>query len=494
MIKPQFESYRYVGEICQVKSQSIVECRLPGSEISSILAVYAKAVPADCVCADGEVQYGGKLFLTVVYEDGDKKVCRAERGAEFFHKAENPSVTPACFAKAAFSSENVTWRREGSGLYVSVVVDAMLYVYGSKQMEYLCGGEGLIVKKETASVCKSICVTGETESEDEFDTDYVGDILLHSERAVVNRVQASSGQIDLEGELALNICVLKNDESVCSYERLIPFTMQIPCDEAFGSVKVGARASVKSAHITAGTDEENGVSRIVFSYSVFAECFLNVQEDISVISDAFSPLAEIEPKRRKDGGMYLMNQSKCTERVSGIAVISPEIDGEYTLQAAVLPRAEVTVRKGERGMEAEGAVLAEILLRGGDGGNRSTTLTLPFIFPIETDGEYVEADCLVCGLNVKRKKSGETEAEATLKLSLRSYESRAWEYVGEVTEGEEYGEKQEGFSVFMTSAGEELWDVSKRLGCSPEELQKNNPELEFPLKDGERIFVYRQIK
>ena len=81
-----------------------------------------------------------------------------------------------------------------------------------------------------------------------------------------------------------------------------------------------------------------------------------------------------------------------------------------------------------------------------------------------------------------------------MKLSLRSYESRAWEYVGEVTEGEEYGETQEGFSVFMTSAGEELWDVSKRLGCSPEELQKNNPELEFPLKDGERIFVYRQIK
>lgn len=156
MIKPQFETYRYVGEICRLHSQSIVECRLPGSEISSILAVHATATPADSVCADGEVQYGGKMLLCIVYEDGDKKICRAERGAEFFHKAEGADVTPACFAKTAFSCENVTWRREGSGLYVSVVVDADIAVYGNKQMEYLTGGDGLIVKKDLARVYKTV--------------------------------------------------------------------------------------------------------------------------------------------------------------------------------------------------------------------------------------------------------------------------------------------------------------------------------------------------
>ena len=65
-VKPQYETYRYVGEICRLRSQSIVECRLPGSEISAILAVYAKAVPADCTCADGEVHYNGKLLLIKV--------------------------------------------------------------------------------------------------------------------------------------------------------------------------------------------------------------------------------------------------------------------------------------------------------------------------------------------------------------------------------------------------------------------------------------------
>ena len=494
MIKPQFETYRYVGEICRVKGQSIVECRLPGSEISSILAVQAKAVPSDATCVDGEIQYGGKMLLCIVYEDGDKKVCRAERGVEFYHKAEGGGVTPACFARAALSCENVTWRREGSGLYVSVVVEADIGVYGSKQMDYLAGGDGLIVKKDVARVYKTVCVSGDTEGEDEFDTDYVGDILLHSEKAVVNRVHAGGGQIDVEGEFALNICVLKGDNGVCAYERLVPFKISLPSEEAFGHVVPSARVEVKSAHLSAGTDEEKGASHIVLSYTLSAECYLTVYDEITVADDGFSTLAEISLSKQKEGGRYLTNHTKATERVSGEAIISPEMEGDFTLQAAVLPRAEIVCRKGERGMEAEGAVLAEVLLCGADGTHRSATLSLPFVFPLDLDGDSVEIDCAVCGLNVRRKRSGETEAEATLRLSLRTFTDRGWEYISGVEEGAPYGDMDSGFSVFMTSAGENLWQVSKRLACAPEDLQKSNPELQFPLKDGERIYVYRQLK
>lgn len=494
MVKPQFETYRYVGEVCRLRSQSIVESRLPGSEISSILAVQAKAVPAECACADGEVQYGGKLYLSIVYEDGARKICRAERGVEFFHKKENAAVTPACFARAMLEAENITWRREGSGLYISAVIGADLTVYGTKQMDYLLGGENLIVKKEVEKVCKTVCVSGETEGEDEFDTDYVGDILLHSEKAVVNRVHAGAGQIDVEGEINVHLCVLKSDESLCSYERLIPFKASIPSEEAFGKVTASARVFVKSANISADTDEEKGNSRMVLSYTLLSECYLCVQDEITVAKDAFSTEAEITLKTQKDGGMYLTSHEKRTERVSGAALVSPEIEGEYILQAAVLPRAEISFRKGERGMEAEGAVLAEVLLCSADGNHRSATLSLPFVFPVDIDGEHIEADCMVCGLNVRRKKSGEAEAEATLRLSLRVYEAREWGYISQLEEGEACAKEESAFSVFMTSAGEELWEVSKRLRCAPEELTKSNPELEFPLKAGERIFVYRQIK
>ena len=169
--QPQFDTHRYTDELAVLHAQSLVECRLPGSEIGSILAVSAYAVNTECVCADGEVRYSGKLKLCIVYEDGNHKACRAERGAEFYHKAEGGMVTPSCFAKTAFHIDNVTHRREGSGLYISVVVGATTHVFGGKQMEYLVGGENIALKKKTVSVCKTVCVSGETEGEDEFETD-----------------------------------------------------------------------------------------------------------------------------------------------------------------------------------------------------------------------------------------------------------------------------------------------------------------------------------
>ncbi len=493
-IQPQFENYRYVGEICRLKGQSIVECRLPGSEISSILAVYAKATPAECVCADGEAQYGGKVTLCIVYEDGEKKICRAERGMEFFHKAEGSLVTPACFAKVGYTTENITSRREGSGLYLSVVVGADIEVYGSRQIDYLVGGDGLICKKEKAVLRRSICVSGEIEGEDEFDSDYVGDVLLRTENAIVNHVSAGGGQVEIEGEIVLHICVLKGDDGVCSYERLMPFRMQVPCDEAFGETTASARVCVKNARLLATTDEERGKSRMVFSYALAADCFLHGKETLSVVADAFSTEAEVKISKIKEGSRYLTKSVRWVERVNGVASLSPTIEGEYVLQAAVMPRAEIICRKGESGLEAEGVILAEAIFQGEDGGRKSATLSLPVLFPIDGDEEFAETEALVCGLNIRRKKNGETEAEATLKLSVRKYAEEEFVYACEVEEGERFAEEESAFSVFLPTAGEELWSVAKRLRCSPEDLQKNNPELQFPLKSGERIFVYRQIK
>ena len=494
MLKPKFETYRYVGEVCRLKSQSMVECRLSGSEIGSILAVYANATPLESVCVDGGMQYKGRLTLLVTYEDSERKLCRVERGAEFYHKAEGEAVAPSCFAKTAFRCENVTWRREGSGLYISVVVGAENTVYGSRQTDYLSGGDGLIVKTETVKAYKSICVSGDTEDEDEFELDYVCDVLSHSENVIVNGAYASGGQIEVEGEICLHLCVLKGEDGVCSYERLIPFKSTIPCEDGYGNITAGAKARVFNSHVSAQVDEEKGNSKILFSFGVHTDCDFAVCDDLTIVSDLFSPLVETFPKKKKEGGRYLSNQIKCVERVSGTAILSPQNEGEYTLLASLLPRAEITCRKGERGMEAEGVILAEVLLGGADGSTRSSTLTLPFVFPIECDGEDFEADAVVCGLNVRRKKNGETEAEATLKVSVRSFETRSWEYVCDIVEGEEYGEEECAFSVFLTNAGEDLWQVAKRLRRAPEELQKSNPELVFPLKEGERICVYRQIK
>lgn len=494
-IQPNYETYRYTDEIVRLQSQSIVECRLPASEIGGILSVQAKATPLDCTCVDGEARYNGRLVLCVIYEDADRKICRMERGAEFFHKAEDGHVTPACFAKASLETENISYRREGSGLYISVIVGADIFVYGSKQAEYLIGGENICAQTATVEMKKRVCISGETEGEDEFETDETGDILMHNARAIVASISAQAGEIAISGEMALGVCALVG-ESLRTYERIVPFTMQIPCEEAFGKIVSGAKVSVKNANLAVTLDEEKSKSKIVFSYTLSADCFLVATEEKTVVTDVFSPLAQIEEKRVNDGGRYLLRQIKHTERIGGLAALSPAIDGECSLQAALNPSVQISCKNTENGVEAEGVLTADILLKSTDGGYKACALQMPFVFPMPSmkKGEQAEIEALVCGLNLRRKKDGETEAEAILKLSARVYTDVSWEYIGGVEILEKWEETDCAVSIFALKAGEDLWQVAKRLKKDPKDLCASNPDLTFPVKEGARIFVYRQIK
>lgn len=492
-IKPHFETYRYTTQVCKTGSQSIVECRLPGSEIASVLAIYAKAVPTECVCADGEVRYNGKLLLNIVYEDADRKVCRAERGAEFSHRAEDESVTPACFAKADFKTDNVSYRREGSGLYISVIIGADISVYGTAQAEYLSDGEGIVAKKSAQTIVKTVCVSGESETDDEFETDYIGDILMHSENVNIGYVTAEAGQIAVAGEINLNICALKSDLSLCSYERLVPFRLEIPCDESMPKLPASAKVRVKSAVLTAGTDEEKGKCKIDAEFILSADCELYIRDELPACEDIFSPECELSYKKETKKGRYLSDILRFTERASGAASLSVPIDYSASLQAAVLPRAEITCKRGENGGEAEGAIFADVLLCDADGVHRSAELSLPFLFPVKYDEDCIaEAEATVCGLSVRQRREGEAEAEATLKVTLRLYKETTAEYICETEEGEAYKESDSAISIFIPRAGDGLWEIAKQLRRPPEDVEKSNPELKFPVKEGERIFIYRQ--
>ena len=92
-MKANYQSVNTYGELCKAVGQSIVECRLNGADVSSVLAAEPRVSLEQATCDNGEVRYGGKLAVSFLYESMDGELCRAERGAEFFHKAENPMVS-----------------------------------------------------------------------------------------------------------------------------------------------------------------------------------------------------------------------------------------------------------------------------------------------------------------------------------------------------------------------------------------------------------------
>jgi hypothetical protein len=256
---------------------------------------------------------------------------------------------------------------------------------------------------------------------------------------------------------------------------------------------VNAKTEVKSALLTVNTDEETNKSRVSLSLVLYSECLTYLKEEITICDDLFSTENELIIKREKVGGRYLTNVQRFTERIGGGTSLSLSFEGEIGLQSVVNPRVEISFKRtGNTSGDAEGYVEAELLFCAEDG-VKATSLTLPFVFPVQSDEGEVEIEGSVYGLRVRRV-GDKFEAEGTLKVVVRSYRESSCSFVCAVEEGATIPKKTSAVSIYLPTTGDGLWEVAKKLGCKCEDVVKSNPELEFPIKGGERLFIYRQIK
>lgn len=481
-------TYRGYGKHLTLTHQTAVECKF-GAEVESVIASEARVVLTGAEAGDGEVRYYGKTYFLIVYADSEKRICRAEKGVEFSARAENEGCYPALTARAALSVENLSTRREGASMYLTALIGADISLYGEKNFDYLAGGD-IIVKREEAPVLNAKLVGGTAETEDEFETEFIGDILLHSETVGATDLTLSAGTLRAEGEINLSILALKGDNALVSFERLVPFNFEIPCEEAFPGRNAELRVSVLDVSLKADADEEKQRCKITAEFTLGAEGCVYEETPLSVVTDAFSKTHELNLTYGETVTTGA-GQSHCfTERVSGKAALSSSLDFSDTLLAVTLQRAEANLVGTEDGTRVEGVALATLIVKGADGDIRGMEMSLPF--SVAADTENAEVEVLVCSMNARQRQEGEIDAEATLKICFKEKRTLCARYVCGAEEGAETPVSDCAVSVFIPAAGDGLWELSKSLKKSPEEVEENNPDLEFPVKEGQRVVIYRK--
>ena len=493
---PTYAAYDYTACGAQIRSQSIVECRLSDWAQNRPLAVCPSVTLTDAEVRDGEIRYGGKLYFSVVARAEDGAVISAERGAEFSHKAECADAAPACRADVRLFVEKTETRQDGRSLILSAIVTAEIRLLVPKQLTYLSGGEGVVCDLRPARISRLYTCSGTAEFEEEFDTDYVGDVLAHSEQLGLTRVLAGTGALDVSGEVCLCVLAKRAGESeVVSYERLIPFRTEIPCDEAAAGMACAARAEVSSVSLTASCDEEKGRCRILAQVAVRIAGRVYGGDKVLLPADAFCPRETCSLTCETIAFEEPLCAFTAVERVSGTAVLGGPVDFSCALQAAAQCGAEAAATVTDGAIEVDGVLHAIVFCRDGDE-VRSVPVSLPFSFPVRSDrakaGDRAEVTALVCGVSVRQKTEGELEAEGTLRLFFTLCGKSECACVTELTVGEPVRESGCAIRVFMPAAGDTLWDTAKKLGKPPEQVAEENPQLTFPLRGDERIVLYRK--
>lgn len=496
-LTPVYEKYGCTQRGEEVRAQSIVECRLSDWSENRLLAVSPRVLLSGAEVLSGEIRYGGKLYFSIVAAAPDGTLIGAERGAEFSHKANCASAAPAQTADVELIVEKTDVRYEGRSVILSAIVTATIRLNVPVQLQYLTGGEGIVCDFRPVRIRKEYICSGTAALEEEFDTDYVGDVLLHSEQVCLTRVSCSAGSLDVSGEVNLGIFAKREGENEpVSYERLIPFRAEIACDEASAGMSCRARVNISSIQISCSCDEEKNRCRILAQIELEIRGTVSRREEVLMAADAFSPGYSYELKRSNMESEEAVCAFTAAERVSGTAAVGGEVDFSCILQSAALCNAQIGATVSEGEIMAEGVLSALVFYKDAEGAERTVPVSLPFAFPVRCDraraGDTARISALCCGVSVRQKKEGELEAEGALKLYVTLFSGEKYTYVSEFICKDAEPENECAVSVYVPAAGDTLWETAKKLGKTPEQVQSANPGLSFPLSGGERILVYRK--
>lgn len=491
MLKPVLNSESVQRIVKEVTSRSVVESRFPqSSEIAEIIAVEPRVSAVSCEVADGRVNYGGKLVLTIVYSDEEGKLCRMQKGAEFSHYCDDDAFTAAYYGVCALKCDKLTFRRDGSSFVLSAIIAADICVYARAERNYLASAEGAFVKNEDVELCSLVTFSGESEVEDDFEADSLIDVLIPCAKPVVLSAECGTGEVVVGGEIYLSLFAMRKQSPVC-IERVIPFKTTIPCDDISGGARAVAHAEIGDLNLTAAVNEEKGKCDLTFTCTLAVTGRAVSVHTESVGVDAFSSGNELNLRFEREKVCACSEIKVYTESVRGAAATKSKLGYDCGFCAAVLPVAECEYN-AEDG-SADGVVSCNLIYEQGEE-LKSTEVSLPFSVPLKgavQGKQTVRLDIAVSGMSVRLKAEGEAEASANLKICATVCDEKECEYISAAEEGEEITPNDCAVSVFLPSEGDELWDVAKKLGKAPSDVVACNPELKFPLCGKERILIYR---
>lgn len=484
-INAQFQTGTYTRQVAALKTQSMVEIKFSEQDAGEVVAVEPQISLSSCEISSGRLNYGGRLIATLVYADGDGKLCRVQKGAEFTHFLDDDILAPAQRGECVLTCERCQVKRDGSAFVVAVVVGASVDVFDSAQRSFITSLEGAVCKTDTAKTYSLVNFSGESEVDDDFEC-VAQDVLVPSASVQVLDCTVRAGVAEISGEIYLTLLAVR-DSSPVNLDRTIPFKCELSCEDAVLAQRAYCRAEISAVNVNCKVNEERGRCDVDFNATLSFAGHYFEEEEVNYVSDAFCADSELaltfqEEKIKLDNDVKVYS-----ERVNGPCASKAKLDYTCAFLAAALPHAEFA--RTQSGVE--GSVTATLLYEQG-GEVRSTEVNMPFSVSLTgLSDECGKVDVSVCGMSLRQRAEGECEGEAMLKITAADGETRTVRYLTEAIAGEGKQPCDSAISVYIPSAGDGLWETAKKLSESPESIKISNPELNFPLTGKERILIYR---
>ncbi len=314
----------------------------------------------------------------------------------------------------------------------------------------------------------------------------------------VKSVTAGTGYFTVNGEVCINFATQSQDEDkpIKCFSETLSFKEEIENEQITKNDLVLAYVSpVQEQTVLELANDEN---RVNFGLTIVLEANYVVLSNMEheVVTDAFSTTCQTELISGNLCNGVILPTKYTTERIDTSVTIS-ETEPRISKIVCALPSNLTLTKTFVNGSNIVVEGLANVCVTYETDDDEmvlsSVQAETPFSITLKnvaqnSDNIFVTAN--ICGVNAKAKKGKEIDLDLDLCFGVDNYYNNNLPIITGVNVGECFPKSEYALKVYIAPQGSTLWDLSKKLNVSEEELVKQNPGITFPLEKPTSIVYF----
>ena len=486
------------------------------SQIESRLPVDSEFVPNKILCANVQanvvshnvvanvVNFDGVAKVQAIYQTIDGAIKSVDYTVEFKDKYVASADINA--GEIIITSDVIDIRSsiESGTIRVVAVLNFGIDGIFSDSVNALTSatGDGVFTKLEDITYSSFLGLASEKfdASGDVDIKDEVDQILGVCANAYIDRVESNDNFVKVFGNVAVNVSYLTRGDNPTV--RTIDSTFDVNQEVALNGVEprsiVNSLLDVnyQNISVTTSLDNDRAVVSVIVPLEYKGYVWNEVREQvvsdiysttnyINVATESFSVQSNHEPKtavERVSGNVTLEDTDLFIDEILGYCCGDVVVANTRVERDTVIVDGVASVTTLYRNNETNSIV--------------SYDVQIPFSVDVKADQTNAECGANVVAnltkLQVKARRGVEIEVNGELNLYITSSCMSSEAVTTQVTLGEKRDNTNCNLVIYITKAGDTIWDIAKEMLTDEETILRQNPDLELPFATGTRVVVYRQ--
>lgn len=478
-------------------TQSVIELKLPTNEdvIDAIYSVSAKSTIISNEVAGNDINFVGLVDFQAMFESAG--ITALDYSAEFKDKFVCDSEV---LGEVVLSSNvvDVTSSIVSNGIRVVAIVETTIDNIVSKDINVLTSINSQDVNIQYKDIEFSTYIGKAYEKFDvtqEFDVKNATKILMVTPNACVTSVTPNENYMTVNGLLNVDVCYQTGDSNgdVASDFQTFDFSWDIALTGITDTSVIQSEISIMFNEIKVTTMLEEGGANvnlyvpIAFAGYVFAKTNMSVIDDVYIKSNYLSVTSETFDSIVGMPSVQFRDNISGTAGIADTAPFIDEILGVCT-NNIVLASSRVDNNK----LSIEGVANATVVyLTKETNALTAVQVEMPFSVEQKVEGDMASVVTLcLSDVNARSKRGKEIEVSSNLSVYVDMYGMNTMQVISNITMGDEKPKDDCSLYIYIVKDNQTIWDIAKEINVSEELILEQNPDVELPLRSGEKLVIY----